>query len=116
MRYALILVVAAVFINGCTKSNPTASKPVDLSGNWLLTNPKQQYNVELRSVGENRYRLIGEAPVYAGVYELRQDTLVMTEPALRDYAGFVWKISTADKLELTNTEYKGSTLSRQASR
>lgn len=87
---------------------------LDPSGEWSLKNAKLTFTVSFKEIEPGRYKLLPESLVYAGVYEQRGNQFIMIQPESPAYTDFVWHIQDEDHLELTNSDYKGSTLTRQS--
>ena len=99
---------------GCGKKIP------DLSGNWELTLPQgTKYTSPIERVSGNSYRIPG-IKVLSGVYELKDDKLVVTAPTDERLTEFVWKLEDANKLILIEApstskigaDFRGATLVR----
>jgi hypothetical protein len=99
---------------GCGKRSP------DLTGNWELTLPQgTKYTSPIERVSEKTYR-IPRIKVLSGVYELKDDKLVVTAPTDERLTEFVWKLEGANKLVLIEApptskigaDFKGATLVR----
>jgi hypothetical protein len=71
-----------------------------LAGRWSLALPKgAKYEVTLHQGDGGRYRL-EKAHNFTGVYELRENRLVMIEAPVKGREGFVWEIRGAEELVL----------------
>jgi hypothetical protein len=95
-----------------------AEPPATLAGSWLMTLPRgAMHKVALRPAGEKKFRL-ETATRFAGVYELRDDRLVMVEPTDAAEKGFDWELRESGELVLVTQrpgleqDYLGTTLSR----
>ncbi len=93
-----------------------------LAGTWLMTLPAGfQYQVTVWPLGGNRYSL-RNAVRFSGVYELREDRLVLTRGTSSPAQGFEWKLLPSGELSLVaqpppskiGQNYLGATLKRQA--
>jgi len=91
---------------------------LDLNGKWEVT---LSSGAKLRSpiiqLGDGRYR-ITKMGVFSGIYELKNDRLVVVEPVDKRLTEFVWKVQDADNMVLiesstkTGQDYSGATLKR----
>jgi hypothetical protein len=93
-------------------------KAAGLAGSWLMTLPLgAKHKVAWRTAGKDRFRL-ETATRFAGIYELRDDRLVMVKPADPAEQGFDWEVRGADELVLVTQrpglefDYLGTTLTR----
>lgn len=117
----LLLVLAAAAL--LVREGLPRWRAVDLSGSWLLELPAGfQYGVVLEADGSDRY-MLKEAPVnFRGIYELREDRLVVVEPENPRIKVFEWSLLDDGTLKLvreppvsvTGAQYTGATLTRRA--
>lgn len=93
-----------------------------LAGDWRMTMPKgYQVKVTLQEIDATTLRLTG-AYNMNGVYQLKNNQLVVTEPKDKRLTEFVWQIDSPYFLRLIvapptskiGSDYTGTTLSRQA--
>jgi hypothetical protein len=91
-----------------------------LGGHWQLTLPAGfQYHAVIKPLGADRLS-VEKAVRFSGVYELRDNRLVLVEPINRGPLGFEWEVRGSDELLLvgqppigkTGANYLGATLRR----
>jgi RNA polymerase sigma factor (sigma-70 family) len=91
-----------------------------LAGSWRMKLPAGfQYQVLIRPLGENRVS-VEKAVRFSGIYELRQDRLILVKGANSTEKGFEWEVRGSDDLALvaqppvakTGSNYLGATLRR----
>jgi len=92
-----------------------------IAGNWLVTNYLgNTFYITIEARGDNKYYILPDIPgssgtyVHAGLYEVRNNYLIMIEPYDPSYPDARWEIINANYLYLTNTGYAGTTLTRFA--
>jgi hypothetical protein len=86
---------------------------LDLSGPWLDYNKPTPniIKISLVRLAPDKYKMVSAGNAH-GIYEVRGDRLVMTEPGSKAYAHFIWQVESPGKLVLLTTEYRGSVLMR----
>ena len=130
MAVGLVAVVRPGMFGGANKPAPQDAKPVpaappaanaedDLTGRWTMHMPAGfDHAVELVRVDATRYRLKSKNKLLLkGVYERRNDLLVMEHPDDPLEMGFEWRIGEGNNLVLVAqpeaAQYLGATLKRQ---
>lgn len=102
--------------NTYTSNLVSIARKLDLSGTWLFTHylGKPYGNVKIAPKGDNKYYL--SHPQYnfdgEGLYEIQDNHLVMIKGINSRYSNVSWEIRNDKYLYLTNTSYRGSTLTR----
>jgi hypothetical protein len=98
---------------------PAKASAVDLAGNWLLTMPLgAQHQAAIRAVGGKRF-FLQKAARFSGVYELREDRLVMVKPLEAAEIGYEWELRGDDEIVLVaqrknlESDYVGAVMTRQ---
>jgi RNA polymerase sigma factor (sigma-70 family) len=94
-----------------------------IESRWLMTLPAGfTYEVAVRPLGDNRFS-VKNAARFSGVYELRDDRLVLSKPTIPTEYGFEWEIRGPGELALvaqppvakTGSDYLGATMRRVTS-